>query len=100
MVRKSLQESFDKAVKDHVFSLSVREDSMLGGLLVGKNLSLNVQDLLNRLCPFPEFIPDVSKLVTAFNNTRTPKGSALSVRKCFLLGFAGFIIGRAIPVVV
>ena len=24
----------------------------------------------------------------------------LSVRKCFLLGFAGFIVGRAIPVVV
>lgn len=74
--RKSLQESFNKAVQDRVFSLSICEDSMLGGLLIVNNLSSNVQDLLNRLCPFPDFIPDVSKLVTAFNNTRTPKGSA------------------------
>jgi len=73
---KSLQELFDKAVQDRVFSLSIREDSMLGGLLIGNNLSSNVQDLLNRLCPFPDFIPDVSKLVTAFNNARTPKGLA------------------------
>jgi hypothetical protein len=62
---------------DCEFKFSTRQDSMLAGLLMMKQHDENVLDILKRLCPDNVALPDLGKLVAAFESTRaSPETSA------------------------
>jgi len=64
---KKVLASYNQCLRAGKFTTSKRNDSMLAGLLMGRpgeEESTNlVEDLIKRLSPFPEFYPDISKLV-------------------------------------
>ena len=60
-----LLDTFDLKFTSVAFKKSRRIDSNLGGLLSDKTGDEAV-DMLKRLCPHPELIPNISKLTTAF----------------------------------
>ena len=52
---------------------STRQDSMLGHFLKKEK---DVLDILNRLCPYHEVLPDLGKLVAAFESIRASPGTS------------------------
>jgi hypothetical protein len=54
------------------FTSYVRHDSALAGLLKGVVHGENVLEILKRLCPDHKMLPDIGKLVTAFELIRVP----------------------------
>jgi len=47
------------------FSLSIQQDSILAGLLIGKGTNEDILDILTRLCPDNGLLPDLGKLRAA-----------------------------------
>ena len=75
VTEKDIQKSYDKCLAAGQFEPSRRADSMLGGLLIGQKGIVTVEEIIEKLSPFPAYYPDIPKLVKAFQaNSNAAKG--------------------------
>ena len=67
-----VQASYERCLHAHAFTPSRWNDSMLAEFLKGDANS--IMDFIKRLCPFPQYHPDISKLVETYDEKKAPKG--------------------------
>ena len=73
---RELQNAYDECLKAGGFTPSKRADSMLGGLLIGREDAINVWDVITQLSLFQEYYPDIAKLSDAFKAAEALKAGS------------------------